>query len=98
MKIPKKFKLGGMEITVEYDPELLAREDAQGAAVYRKNKIIIQPSVESQKRSKKQLEHVFLHELVHYILDTMGEHELRTNERHVDLFATFLHQALTTME
>ena len=44
----------------------------------------------------EQLSQCFLHELLHYIFYVMGEHELRNNEKLVDLIAHFLHQVEDT--
>ncbi len=43
-----------------------------------------------------KLEGTFCHELVHIMLYFAGEHELRNNEKFVDVFSGLLHQALTT--
>ena len=98
MKIPTKFKLMGLEITVEYDPNLVHNDDYHGAADYRNSKIIIQPDVEGLKRPKQSMESTFCHELVHFILWAMSEEKLRKDERFVDLFSGLLHQVLITME
>lgn len=40
----------------------------------------------------------FFHELIHVILDNMGEKELSSNEKFVSTFAGFLTEAMTTAE
>lgn len=40
----------------------------------------------------------FIHEIVHTILDTMGEHNLSSNEKFVNSFSSFLTEVLTTMK
>ncbi len=92
MKIPKEFKLFGQTITVEYDKELWCREGYVGNASYSHNKITIQPNTKGINRSQEQIDQTFLHELVHHILEAMGEDESRSNEKFVDVFASLLHQ------
>ena len=98
MQIPKRFKLLGHTIEVEYDPMLDGRNGILGEARYTSNTIALQPNTDTYKRPDSQQEHVFLHELTHHILNEMNEHELNGNEKFVDVFSGLLHQALTTME
>lgn len=98
MHIPNRFKLLGRTITVEYDPMLDGRNGCTGEARYTTDSIVLQPNTETFSRPPAQQQHVFLHELTHHILNEMGEHELRGNEKFVDIFSGLLHQALTTME
>jgi Zn-dependent peptidase ImmA (M78 family) len=95
MKIPKKFKLFGQEIKVVFDNELQLKEDHVGLANYRKNLIILDNNV---TREQSQIEQTFLHELIHFICEELGENELQKNEKLVDLIANLLHQAFETME
>lgn len=45
-------------------------------------------------QSETSKKNTFYHELVHTILDTMGETELNNNERFVNCFAGFLTEAM----
>ena len=98
MDIPRRLKLLGRTITVEYDPMLDGRDGTVGEARYTSDSIALQPNTDTFRRPQTQLEQVFLHELVHYILNEMNEYDLRSDEKFVDVFAGLLHQALTTME
>jgi hypothetical protein len=98
MRIPTRFKLLGHTITVEYDHMLDGRNGCTGEARYTTNSIALQPNTDTFNRPTSQREHVFLHELTHHILNEMNEHDLRSNEKFVDVFSGLLHQALTTME
>lgn len=98
MQIPKRFKLMGHTITVEYDPTLDYNEGASGSARYASQKIILQPTLKTHPIHPDRQEHVFLHELTHHCLRAIGENDLNDNEKFVDLFSGVLHQALTTME
>lgn len=96
MKIPKEFKLHGQTIKVVLDQDMSHREGNAGVSSYTENRIYIQPDNNGAKVSKTQIDHCFLHELVHHILNAMGEDELRGNEKFVDVFAALLHQYETT--
>ena len=98
LKIPTSFQLFGQTIEVEWDAKLADKGDMTGAARYRENKIQLQPNGENCNLPQTQLEAIFLHELIHWILHSLQENELDGNEKLVDLIATLLHQALKTAE
>ena len=91
--IPKSFWLGGLKVNVQID-ESLKHNRMIGQADYVSQEIRIDPSA----APLQFVEQSYLHELVHWIFYMMNEHELRDNERIVDLFAHFLYQALTSAE
>ena len=90
--IPSSLWLGGLKIDVVYDDTLVKIKQLIGEAKYSEQKIFLDPSV----APLQTLEQSYIHELVHWILYMMGENELRSNERIVDLFAHFLYQARVT--
>ena len=96
-KVPKSFWLCGQKINVKIDPDLIDRQDAQGEAHYRKNEILLQDFTKI-KRPISHFEQSFFHEFIHHILSIMNEHDLRNNEKFVDIFSGLLHQAFITME
>jgi len=99
MKIPKRFKLFGQTITVEF-----VDRDAEvnGLSEYRRNKILLMRQVGDSKRTREQIEHTFCHELMHWLLYHAGEDQfdppLHRREYLVDRLAGLLHQALTSEE
>jgi len=98
MRIPERFKIAGQTIEVEFDAKHMDRESMLGTAYYRYNKITLVPSIEEKHLDRQRIEEIFWHEAVHFILHQMGEHELKSNEKFVEMFSGFLHQVLTTME
>jgi len=88
----------GKSFTVEYMPMLNYADGASGMAYHRSRRIGIQTHSPEFPRTQEDDEQTFLHELTHHILHAMGETKLNDNEKFVDMFAGFLHQALTTME
>lgn len=85
MKIPKKYKLGGVTWSVIFTHELF---NAMGCCNNETGVLTIKnmdnPSITEQ---------TFCHELIHSILYSMGRTE--HNEEFVDTFAVFLHQYLS---
>ncbi len=96
MKIPKSFKLLGQEIVVKYKKNLSNKHNSWGKAYYDRNEIELQDNKYDEGLPDIKIEEVFYHELVHFILYSAGEHELKNNEKFVDVFSGLLHQALTT--
>ena len=97
-RIPSSFKLFGETIKVVIKKDLIDRDDLLGAACYRQNRIELQDiNQDAYDRPSSQMEVIFLHELVHFILCSLGEDELRKDERLVNLISRALHQALVTM-
>lgn len=91
MRIPKTFMLGGQTITVETKDKIDNNPDIDGQAMYSAGKILILSKLKGDYR-----DFVFIHELIHHILNSMNEDKLKKNEKFVDLFATFLHQYMKT--
>ena len=52
----------------------------------------------SQKQSDYSKVNSYYHELIHLILDNMGQHELSNDEKFVSTFAGFLTEAMVTAE
>jgi hypothetical protein len=96
MKIPKKFKLHGFDIDVEFSDTLRNKTDRDGESRYRENKIILHSNKDGVYTNQMR-EQVFLHELVHHILYHMYEDDQK-DEKFVECFSFLLHQALETME
>ena len=102
-QIPKRFQLYGHTITVDLVTKLRATHDITGCAIFRENRIEVQPSVEGVERPRSQVESTFFHELVHWIFYLSNgsdeiKPELHEREGLVDRCASLLHQAITTME
>jgi hypothetical protein len=91
-KLPKSYTLGGITYPVILVSEVDNTPSVNGMTFLDKNRIEIRRDL-----SKDLTGQVFCHELTHSILGIMGENELNNNEKFVDLFGTFLHQALKTM-
>jgi len=86
LAIPKEFTLIGKKITVEHGNAKLDK-DVHGEARYLEDKIILSDNDELSERFKLQ---TFYHEVVHFILNEMGEAKLNNNEKFVDIFSKLL--------
>jgi hypothetical protein len=86
----------GQTIKVNYVTDLVATIDALGAADYRTNTIRLQSPTEIYPIPDDLIERVYLHEMLHMILNQLGEHELKQDEKLIDNIAGLLHQALQT--
>jgi hypothetical protein len=94
--IPSKLQLGGTDIEVKVVEKCSEADcSADGMAYYGQSRIEL---VHKKEYSQSYKEWVFFHELVHQIFYHMDEDALRSNENLVNRFATFLHQAIKSME
>lgn len=96
LQIPKKVRVGEKWYSVEV-VEAMADKHEMGAVDFRERKIRI-----GRKTSRgipfklSALKETFWHELVHAILDDMGEHRLNNRESFVEEFANRLSKAIDT--
>ena len=92
MKIPTKFSLLNRAFVVEWmDNDTNVIAEAKGAASMSQARILLYPT-----ERREDLEHTFLHELTHMVLESMGQPEMSKNEEFVDLMSALLHQYLQT--
>jgi hypothetical protein len=94
LTIPDRVWLGGIPVDIVRDETLAEREGILGKTEYVNQRIVIDP----KRAPEESTQQSYIHELIHWILFLMHEHKLREKEAFVDIFATFLHQALTCKE
>lgn len=95
MKIPETYTLGGIQRNV-IKKQTLDSEDCYGFYDSVTKDILIAETSEGKRIKKEEKELTYLHELVHAILDVMGEKRLYSNEKFVSSMSTFLYEALKT--
>jgi predicted Zn-dependent protease with MMP-like domain len=98
MNIPKRFKLFGATIDIDFSDTVFTDHGSFGTAVLTGNKIVLQAQNEAHRYSQEQVEQTLWHEVVHHVLNKMGQERLCNSEKFVDLFSALIHQAITTME
>lgn len=91
---PSKFTVGGQDFTVNYKDEC----ENLGSCCVWSGRITIARNHKGEPQSESSMDNTFVHELVHAILDTMGEDDLSQNEKFVSTFASFLTEAVRTMD
>ena len=86
-RVPKRFELFNHTIRVKQNPSRLPL-DCSGEALYNKNEI----NIYTYDTDPAVLEHVFYHELVHFLLHYAGRQDLSDDEILVDTLGGLLAQ------
>lgn len=94
--IPKKFKVGGVDYTVNMVEHCGIDDDFGRWYPFGFIEIANQSGGYQVSESRKK--QTFLHELTHAILGQMGKEELNEDESFVNTFSSFLAEAINTME
>ena len=88
MKIPNKIRIGGQDIVIEM-PEYLP-DNKLGDICVAKGKLRIAKKFSDNEQSETSITNTFIHEVVHGVLNTMGENKLSSDEKFVTTFASLL--------
>ena len=92
-KIPNSYEIGGQ--TIEVRRVERCDDNVFGNCFVGAGYVNIADIVNKDDRqSESSKNNTFYHELIHSILDTMGEKELSSNEKFVCCFAGFLTEAM----
>ena len=97
MRLPTRMRVGKKWYSVEVVEAMLHRRD-MGRTFYPEQCIRLgkMSNVTGKKFTKAELADTFWHEVVHAILEDMGQHELNNNEAFVTQFANRLTVAIKT--
>ena len=88
MIIPDKIRIGGQEISVVNEERL--DDNNLGEICVAEGVLKIACNFSNRQQCKSSKTNTFIHEVVHGILDTMGESELSGNEKFVCTFSSLL--------
>lgn len=88
MKIPSKIRIGGQDIEVCSVERI--EDEKLGQICVAEGKLLIADNFSTSKQCESSKAQTFVHEVVHGILDTMGENKLSCNEKFVNTFASFM--------
>ena len=88
MIIPSKIRIGGQDISIVNEERL--DDDILGKICLAEGVLHIADNFSNRKQSESSKINTFIHEVVHGVLDTMGEFELSKNEKFVCTFSSFL--------
>ena len=93
VKIPKSYKVGGQKIEVNRVER--CNNNSVGTSFLAGGYIEIADKCNKcDSIPERMKDNTFYHELIHTILDTMGESELSSNEKFVSTFSSFLCEAM----
>ena len=95
-KIPLCLNVGGQTISINIKDRL--EDDKLGTCCVAEARIDIAKTFNGREQAFTTQLNTFYHELVHCILDTMGENDLSGNEKFVSCFSSFLCEAMTTQK
>ena len=88
MIIPDKIRIGGQDIIVVNKERL--DDNKLGTICVAEGLLRIADNSSNIKQCESSKFNTFIHEVVHGVLDTMGEYELSGNEKFVSAFSSFL--------
>ena len=88
MKIPNKIRIGGQDINISIKDRLV--NEKLGIICLASGELDIAETFYDYKQCESSKVNTFIHEVVHGVLDTMGEKELSSNEKFVSTFASLL--------
>lgn len=88
MIIPDKIRIGGQDIRIVKEERL--DDNKLGTICVAEGVLRIADNFNNLKQCESSKINTFIHEIVHGILDTMGESELSGNEKFVCTFSSLL--------
>ena len=88
MKIPNKIRIGGQDINISIKEHLV--DEKLGTICLASGELEIAEKFYDYKQSKSSKVNTFIHEVVHGVLNTMGENKLSSDEKFVTTFASLL--------
>ena len=88
MIIPNKIRIGGQDISVVNNERL--DDNKLGTICIAEGVLRIADNFSNIKQCESSKFNTFIHEVVHGVLDTMGESELSSNEKFVSTFSSLL--------
>lgn len=95
-KLPKQYTVGGQQMNIREVDRLDGGR--LGNCCVAEGTVNIAKYFNETAQSSSSKNNTLWHEVVHSILDTMGENELSQNEKFVCTFSGFLTEVLTTIK
>ena len=88
MKIPNKIRIGGQDINISIKEHLV--DEKLGTICLASGELNIAEKFHEYNQSESSQVNTFIHEVVHGVLNTMGENKLSSDEKFVSTFASLL--------
>ena len=95
--IPDRFHVGGIEYEVKFVTNE-CNDSNFGRIEYFTSEVKLQKERNDKPISRGQLTQTFWHEVVHSILDAMGDNERNNNEPFVTCFSSILNEVIQSCE
>lgn len=95
-KLPKQYNVGGQQMTILEVDRL--EDNKLGTCCVAEGAVKIAKKFNDIIQSYASKQNTMWHEVVHSILDTMGEFDLSRDEKFVCTFSSFLTEVITTMK
>ena len=88
MKIPNKIRIGGQDINISIKEHLV--DEKLGTMCLASGELEIAEKFYDSKQCESSKINTFIHEVVHGVLNTMGENKLSSDEKFVTTFSSLL--------
>ena len=88
MKIPSKIRIGGQDLNISIKDRLA--DEKLGTICLATGELEIAENFYNYKQCESSKINTFIHEVVHGVLNTMGENKLSSDEKFVSTFASLL--------
>ena len=88
MKIPNKIRIGGQDINISIKDRLV--DEKLGTICLATGELDIAENFYNYKQCESSKINTFIHEVVHGVLNTMGENKLSSDEKFVLIFSSFM--------
>jgi len=96
-EIPQFFSVGGLDYKILHEESMRYGEE-YGHWNGTTCTIHIAETAGGEKLTEERKQQTFFHELIHAVLDAIGEDDLNDNERFVDALSSALYQTIKTMK
>lgn len=95
-KLPKQYTVGGQQMNIREVERI--DDERLGQCCLGEGTVDIAKTFRGMIQSETSKRNTLYHEIVHTILDTMGEHDLSANEKFVCSFSGFLTEVISTLK
>lgn len=96
MRIPKRFKVHGVEYRVRKNNVVCHEGDRLGYTSFRDHGIVLQSRCKGRPLPKGEIGQTYCHELAHLVFNETTDYKLRDNDDLCERVGKVLHQILTT--
>ena len=96
MKIPKRFRVHGIEYSIKKNPKLSHEEDRLGYCAFREHGIVLQSRCKGKPLPRGTMGQTYCHELMHLAFNETTDYKLRDDEKLCERVGKVLYEMLST--